>query len=661
MSERAVSALPRPVAFAERPPAENGPLDRFVRAIAARLVLPLAPWRRRRLGRIVARAVALEAALRDETDDALRARAGELRHVLRLTSARDVAAVAEAFAIVREASRRCLGMAHFPMQMLGAAAMLDGLLAEMQTGEGKTLTATLAVVTAALSGMPVHVVTVNDYLARRDAELMAPLYTFFGLSVGVVVQGMTPEEKRPAYACDVTYCTNKELAFDYLRDRMALGNLRGNLSLKMGRLLSAGEASPLLLNGLHFAVVDEADSVLVDESRTPLIISREVRLEAGEALFHQALDLARALEAGTDYLIRADEQRILLLREGARRIEQLALPLGGPWRSRLEREERVIQALTALHLFHRDEHYIVDDGKVVIVDESTGRVMPDRAWSDGLHQTIEAKEGCPLSGGRVTLARMTYQRFFRRYRRLAGMTGTGREIAGELWRVYRLAVTRIPTHRPSQRRMLPDIVCATEAEKWALITRLAARLNAEGVPVLLGTRSVAGSKVASRHLTEAGLPHQVLNAAQDREEAEIIAVAGERGRITVATNMAGRGTDIKPGEGVAALGGIFVIMSERHEAGRIDRQLAGRTARQGQPGAFQAILSLEDPIFEWDRGGWLRRAARFASPFFGSAPRRWAVRAAQRRAERVHARMRRDLLNSDEGLDHALAFTGSPE
>lgn len=661
MSEPAVPALPRPEAFAERPPAERGVLDRWVRDLAALLVLPLAPWRRRRLGRIVSGALAREDALRAWEDTALRHRADALRHDLRLSAARDPAAVAEAFAIVREASRRRLGMAHFPVQMLGAAAMLDGLLAEMQTGEGKTLTATLAVVTAALAGMPVHVVTVNDYLARRDAELMAPLYDFFGLSVGVVVQGLSPAEKRPAYACHVTYCTNKELAFDYLRDRMALGNMRGNLGLKMRRLLSGEAGSPLLLNGLHFAVVDEADSVLVDEARTPLIISREVPLEAGEALFTQALDLAQMLGAGTDYVIRADEQRVLLLPAGSRRLEEIASPLGGPWRSRLEREQRVVQALTALHLFRRDEHYIVQDGKVVIVDESTGRVMPDRSWSDGLHQTIEAKEGCPLSGGRVTLARMTYQRFFRRYRRLAGMTGTGREIAGELWRVYRLAVTRIPTHRRPLRRLLPDIVCATDAEKWALITRLVEQLHADGIPVLLGTRSVAASLTASQHLAAAGLPHQVLNAAQDQSEADIIAVAGERGRITVATNMAGRGTDIKPGEGVAALGGIFVIMSERHEAGRIDRQLAGRTARQGQPGSFQAILSLEDPIFEWDRGGWLRRAARLTYPFLGSAARRWAVRAAQRQAERAHARMRRDLLATDEGLDHALAFTGSPE
>ncbi|MEP9378770.1 preprotein translocase subunit SecA [Aquabacter sp. CN5-332] len=661
MSERALFALPRPVAFAERPPADDGPLDRIARNLAASLVLPLAPWRRRRLKRLVARACAMEEVLLGASDEALRLRAGELRHPLRLSGAREVAAVAEAFAIVREASRRCLGMAHFPVQMLGAAALLEGRCAEMQTGEGKTLTATLAVVTAALAGMPVHVVTVNDYLAQRDAELMAPLYAFFGLSVGVVVQGMSPEEKRPAYACDVTYCTNKELAFDYLRDRMALGNMRGNLSLKMDRLLAAGHDTPLLLNGLHFAVVDEADSVLVDEARTPLIISREVRLEAGEELFHQALDLARALREGTDYQLRLDERRVLLLPEGTKRVQELADPLGGPWRSRLEREERAIQALTALLLFHRDEHYIVREGKVAIVDESTGRVMPDRAWSDGLHQAIEAKEGCALSGGRVTLARMTYQRFFRRYRRLSGMTGTGREIAGELWRVYRLAVTHIPTHRPPLRQMRPDIVCATEAQKWALITRLVERLHADGVPVLLGTRSVAASKVASGHLAAAGLPHQVLNAAQDREEADIIAVAGERGRITVATNMAGRGTDIKPGEGVAALGGIFVIMSERHEAGRIDRQLAGRTARQGQPGTFQAILSLEDAIFEWDRGGWLRRFAALVSGLAGGAALRWSVRAAQRKAEHVHARMRRDLLNTDESLDHALAFTGSPE
>ena len=654
-----VTLLPRPIVSAERKVAVPGPLDRFARDLSSVLLFPFVAHWRRRLERVVALAAAHEETMRGLSDDALRTRAGDLRHPLRLTAARDPQAVAEAFAIVREASRRCLGMAHHRVQMLGAAVLLDGRLAEMQTGEGKTLTATLAVIAAALAGMPVHVVTVNDYLAERDSEEMKPLYAFFGLSVGAIVEGMEVEDKRRAYACDVTYCTNKELAFDYLRDRMALGNLRGNLSLKMKRLIGAlrGGGAPLLLNGLHFAVVDEADSVLVDEARTPLVISRQVRVEANEKLFHEALDFARQLRPGIDYELRLDERRVLLLHEGAERLGVLADPLGGPWRSRLEREERVGQALTALFLFHRDEHYIVRDDKVVIVDESTGRVMPDRAWSNGLQQLIEVKEGCTPSGERVTLARMTYQRFFRRYRRLSGMTGTARAIEGELWRVYGLAVIRIPTHRPPRRQTLPDLVLDTEAAKWTAIMEVVRRLHERGAPVLIGTRSVAASTVAAEHLARAGLPHRVLNAAQDAEEADIVAAAGGRGRITVATNMAGRGTDIKVGADEEALGGLAVIMSERHETVRIDRQLAGRAARQGQPGLFQAILSLEDPIFEWDRSGWLRRLAGMA----GGRSRRWAVRLAQRRAEQVHARMRRDLLRSDEGMDDAMAFSGAPE
>ena len=490
-----VTLLPRPIVSAERKVAVPGPLDRFARDLSSVLLFPFVAHWRRRLERVVALAAAHEETMRGLSDDALRTRAGDLRHPLRLTAARDPQAVAEAFAIVREASRRCLGMAHHRVQMLGAAVLLDGRLAEMQTGEGKTLTATLAVIAAALAGMPVHVVTVNDYLAERDSEEMKPLYAFFGLSVGAIVEGMEVEDKRRAYACDVTYCTNKELAFDYLRDRMALGNLRGNLSLKMKRLIGAlrGGGAPLLLNGLHFAVVDEADSVLVDEARTPLVISRQVRVEANEKLFHEALDFARQLRPGIDYELRLDERRVLLLHEGAERLGVLADPLGGPWRSRLEREERVGQALTALFLFHRDEHYIVRDDKVVIVDESTGRVMPDRAWSNGLQQLIEVKEGCTPSGERVTLARMTYQRFFRRYRRLSGMTGTARAIEGELWRVYGLAVIRIPTHRPPRRQTLPDLVLDTEAAKWTAIMEVVRRLHERGAPVLIGTRSVAAS------------------------------------------------------------------------------------------------------------------------------------------------------------------------
>jgi preprotein translocase subunit SecA len=305
----------------------------------------------------------------------------------------------------------------------------------------------------------------------------------------------------------------------------------------------------------------------------------------------------------------------------------------------------------------RDEHYIVRDGKVQIVDEYTGRIMPDRFWSDGLQQMVEVKEGCSVSGKRVTLARMTYQRFFRRYRTLSGMTGTGEEVAGEMWRVYRLAVARIPPHKPSRRRVLPDYVAATAEEKWRLVTERCRALQARGIPALVGTKSVAASDRLAAHLAAAGIDHVVLNAAQDATEAAIVAKAGEPGQITVATNIAGRGTDIAIPESVSAAGGLHVLMSERHDAGRIDRQLAGRCARQGEPGEFAAILSLEDPLFT-ESGLWV---TRLIARWGGQPVRRWALRRAQRNAERLHARMRRDLLRNDENLDHALAFSGKAE
>jgi preprotein translocase subunit SecA len=422
-----------------------------------------------------------------------------------------------------------------------------------------------------------------------------------------------------------------------------MGQRRGDLHLKLGVLTGrdAGAGGGLLLRGLHFAIVDEADSVLIDEARTPLILSRDVSSQAEVTLYQQAIETAQRLKRGSDYLLEEEERRMVLTADGLARLETMTAPYGGPWRGRVHREHLCGQALTALHLMNRDEQYLVRDGKVQIVDEYTGRVMPDRFWSDGLHQMVEIKEGCGISGQRLTLARMTYQRFFRRYHLLSGMSGTAQEVAGELWRVYHLAVSM--------------------AGKWQFITEETRRFIARGVPVLIGTRSVAASEDMSRELTAAGIPHLVLSAAQDQSEAEIVAQAGQPRRVTVATNLAGRGTDIALAEGVAARGGLHVIMSERHEAGRIDRQLAGRCARQGDPGEFRAILSLEDPLLTTS-GLWLTRAlTTLLTPVLGPAIGRWALRRAQRKAERLHARMRRDLLRNDETIDHVLAFSGKAE
>ncbi|CAN2536635.1 Protein+translocase+subunit+SecA [Methylocapsa aurea] len=654
--------LPRPRLYAERRWPRSGPLDRAAEALTARFAPQIGRLVERAAVSIVERVATHEAELRAMSDAELRARGRGLRDTLHHCRARDPKAIAEAFAVIREASGRVLGMRHFDVQLIGGNILLGGTIAEMDTGEGKTLTATLAAATAALAGVPTHVVTANDYLARRDAEQMRPLYEFLGLRVGVVTQEMAPAEKKAGYACEIAYCTNKTLAFDYLRDRLTLGRRSGDLRHKFENLAApAGRTRELLLPGLHFAIVDEADSILIDEARTPLILSRALASTADQEIFVQALALAGRMSEGRDYLIRLDERRADLTASGRARAAEMAQPLGGRWRVASQREEWTLQAITAMRLFHRDEHYIVRGGKVEIVDEYTGRVMADRFWSDGLHQMIEIKEGCALSGVRATIARMTYQRFFRRYQRLAGMTGTAAEVSGELWSVYRLAVARVPTNRPSQRALLCDRIVATEAEKWRVIAETIAEHHRRGAPVLLGTRSVASSRRASESLTAAGLPHVVLNAAQDAAEAEIVAAAGRRGRITVATNMAGRGTDIKLDDDVIELGGLHVIMSERHDARRIDRQLAGRCARQGQCGSFQSILSLDDGVTDTNALRFERYLVHVMIRAGWSWPARFSLRAAQRHAERLHAHMRHELLDRDETLDHALAFTGNAE
>lgn len=656
------AGLPRTEIYPERTVARLHALDYRVLAAQSWWIHAGSKRKVRALSGAVARTVQMARAAARMDDAALQRAAREIAPVLRRTGCFDPEAVPRCFSLVREASQRILGMRHYEVQVMGALALLQGNIAEMETGEGKTLTATLAAGAAALAGWPVHVVTVNDYLVERDAEQMRPLYEFFGLSVGTVRSGQTPEQRRTAYACNVTYCSNKELAFDYLRDKIERGQRSSNLQMKMDTLTGIGHQAPrCLLPGLHFAIVDEADSVLIDEARTPLVISSQAGQSRDAERYRQALDLAEKLKAGRDFRIHTRERTIRLTESGLTRIERRAARLGGMWDGKVLREELVTKALTAQHLYHPDEHYLLREGKIQIIDEYTGRVMPDRFWGEGLHQMIEVKEGCEVTGTRVTLAQMTYQRFFRRYKRLAGMSGTCSEVARELWQTYRLAVLCIPTHRPLQRIARTDRVYLTQKDKWQAIVKEVTALHRRGVPVLLGTRSVAASEMAAACLSDAGLPFAVLNAAQDIEEAEIIARAGDRFRITVATNMAGRGTDIKVSEEVEALGGLHVIMSERHDAQRIDRQLAGRTARQGQAGCFQSILSLEDPLMDMDPLGLLARPARGIMAHGGDWVGRLVLRVLQRRAERLHARMRRKLQQQDERLGDALAFAGKRE
>jgi len=652
--------LPSPVLLPQRSERRTHWLDRIETLITGFPVLTFPRLWRARLSRVVPLTNAHNDRLQRASDRALGEEARELRQLLRIEGLR-IDLVARSFALVRELAGRTVGLRHFDVQLVGGFTLLNGMIAEMETGEGKTLTATLAAGTAALAGIPVHVVTVNDYLAARDAATMGPIYRALGLSVGVIIQGKSPAERREAYACDIVYATNKEIAFDYLRDRLVLGRRSENLRLKLEGLQGErGRRAKVVMRGLHFAIVDEADSILIDEARTPLIISGMPQGIDDRRWADEALALTRKLAPGEHYRVFVDERRVELTDAGIDRVTELGLELGGLWCSRIRREESVRQALTALHLFEGGVQYIVRDGKVQIVDEYTGRIMADRNWNEGLHQLIEAKEDCAVTERKAPLARISYQRFFRRYQRLAGMTGTAREVAGELWAVYRLPVINIPTNRPVRRRDLPAIVCTTMDEKFARIVERAASVRIEGRAVLIGTRSIAASEALSRHLERAGLPHVVLNATQDENEAEIIAQAGQPGRITVATNMAGRGVDIMLSRDAAERGGLYVILSERHEAGRIDRQLIGRCGRQGEPGTTESILSFDDALLDVLGRPALRNWIRRSVPVDNRCVR-FIFDYAQRRAERIHSRVRRLLLTSDQRLGTLLAFSGEME
>lgn len=572
--------------------------------------------------------------------------------------------VALCFAHIRLAAERVMGQRHFDSQLVGGYALLQGRLAEMATGEGKTFCATLPACTMALAGFPVHVITVNDYLAERDARKMEPLYAFFGLSVGVVVQGQEKPLRRKAYGCSITYCTNKEVAFDYLRDQTALPGHSSQLHLALQQLNGQNAAQELVLRGLVYAIVDEADSVFVDEARTPLILSASADNAQDVAQCAQVLDFARTLQRAQDFELHAAERRIYLREAGQERIEAYAQGQGGVWTSLRGREEWVLQALSALHLYLRDQHYVVAQGKVQIVDESTGRVMPDRSWERGLHQLIEAKEGVPLTARRETLARLTYQSLFRRYIHLCGMTGTAAEAAAEIQSVYGLALARVPLRSPSLRVQRPVHLCLNLADKWQQVADVAQQLaQVQGRPVLIGTRSVQASEQISAMLNARGIAHALLNAKQDADEAAVVAQAGQAGRVTVATNMAGRGTDIELDPDVRSKGGLHVILTEYHDIRRVDRQLFGRSARQGDPGSCQAIVSLEDELFQ----AYVPRTSALLARALRAGVRvpAWAIGAlrvlAQWLAQRRQAASRMQHLKHDRQLNQMLAFTGRGE
>ena len=497
----------------------------------------------------------------------------------------------EAYAVVREASMRVLGIKHYKVQLMGGVILHQGRIAEMKTGEGKTLVATLPAYLNALTGEGVHIVTVNDYLAKRDSEQMGMIHQFLGLSVGVVLSGMNNEERRAAYNCDITYITNNELGFDYLRDNMVLNK------------------EQLVQRGLHYAIIDEVDSVLIDEARTPLIISGQS--ERSTSLYEACDILARHLQKGDvtkttlpgepyeesgDFVVNEKEKIVNLTEEGVKKVEKFFHIRNLADTENLEIQHNIILALRAHNLMFCDQDYVVKDGKILIVDEFTGRLMPGRRYSDGLHQAIEAKEHVEIKRESKTLATITFQNLFNNYDKKSGMTGTALTEEKEFREIYEMDVIEIPSNRPVIRKDLQDAVYKTKAEKYAAVCDVVEESYHTGQPVLVGTITIEVSELLSEMLKKRNIPHQVLNAKFHEQEAAIVAQAGQHGAVTIATNMAGRGTDIKLDEKAKELGGLKIIGTERHESRRIDNQLRGRSGRQGDPGESRFYISLEDDL-----------------------------------------------------------------
>ena len=589
----------------------------------------------KKLRPLVAKINALEPEMQALADEELPQRLAVYREQVQ-SGEKDLDAVLpEVFALVREASTRVLGMRHYDVQLLGAMALHNGKIAEMKTGEGKTLVATLAVILNALEGKGVHVVTVNDYLAKRDAEWMGRLYNFLGLSVGVIVAGLSDDQRKEAYGADITYGTNNEFGFDYLRDNMKF------------------YAEQLVQRGHHYAIVDEVDSILIDEARTPLIISGAS--DESTDLYQKVDEVVRTLEKEKHYTVDEKGKTASLTDEGVQYVEE-KLGVDNLYdTANITAQHHVLQSLKAHTVFRRDVDYIVKDDQVVIVDEFTGRLMAGRRFSDGLHQALEAKEHVTIAAENQTLASITFQNYFRMYDKLSGMTGTADTEAVEFAQIYGLEVSTIPPNRPMIRRDMPDLIYRTRREKMQAIIQAIKELHATGQPVLVGTISIETSELISQLLKREGVPHSVLNAKHHAQEAEIVAQAGQVGKVTIATNMAGRGTDIKLGEGVVELGGLHILGTERHESRRIDNQLRGRSGRQGDPGSSRFYLSLEDDLmrlFGSDRlsGLMQKLGMQEGEPIENNMVSR-AIENAQKRVEGHHFEIRKTLLDYDNVMN----------
>lgn len=583
---------------------------------------------------------ALEPEMQALSDEQLKAKTGELRSRLEAGSTLDDILV-EAFAVVRETAVRTLGLRHFDVQLMGGIILHEGRIAEMKTGEGKTLVATLAVYLNALTGKGVHLVTVNDYLAERDSmgmgnfRGMGEIYRFLGMSVGCNKHGLNSEERQAAYACDITYGTNNEFGFDYLRDNMAI------------------HPQERVQRKLHYCIVDEVDSILIDEARTPLIISGPT--EESTDKYYRIDKIIPRLTSEQDYSKDEKSRTVVLTEDGVGHAEKL-MQVGNLYDSQnVEILHHITQALKAHVLFKRDQDYIVKDNQVIIVDEFTGRLMPGRRFSEGLHQALEAKEGVRIQRENQTLASVTFQNYFRIYEKLSGMTGTADTEAEEFSHIYKLDVVVAPTNRPMVRRDYGDQIYRTEQEKFQAVVEEIKEKKSRGQPVLVGTVSIEKNEMLHELLQRRGVPHQMLNAKQHEREAEIVALAGQRGAVTVATNMAGRGTDIVLGEGVKELGGLHIIGTERHESRRIDNQLRGRTGRQGDPGSSCFYVSLQDDlmrIFGSDRvGGMLQKIGLKEGEVIEHPWITKALERAQRTVEGHNFDIRKHLLEYDDVMN----------
>ena len=589
--------------------------------------------------------------LQSEPDDKLQAMARELRYMSKSGTPLEKMLV-EAFALVREASRRTLGMAHYPVQLVGGIAIFHGHIAEMATGEGKTLTATSPTFLRALPGRGVHVITVNDYLADRDAEEMGAVYRMLGMTTGCIQTDMEDDDRRHAYARDITYGTAKEMGFDFLRDRLKRGAEAQSIPWRRASEMTAGQTEEPVQRGHYFALVDEADSVLIDDAMTPLIIGfPRSNMLAYSSLLKWADKFVPLLVRGEDYIYEENRRSAFLTDAGCRKALFHPKP---SWLASFDAEKLYLaaeKALVANLAYRLDRDYMIYEDEIVIVDESTGRPMEGRKWQEGLHQAIEAKERVPITEETVSAASVTVQTYFRNYDHLGGMTGTAWQARRELKKVYRTRVTPIPTNRPCIRKGRPFRVFTTMEKKFEAIRDDLVAMQHDGRAILVGTPSVRDSEWISRLLTESGVPHDVINARQSAREAEIVAQAGQAGKITIATNMAGRGTDIKLTDEVRQNGGLHVIATALHSSTRIDRQLVGRAARQGDPGSFQFYLSLEDDLLqalaEWSVRRLDRRVPKMGQK---ELSRTWVprFRRAQRKLERLFRKQRKDVLKAEK-------------